>query len=137
MIRIDSHHHLWQYNARDYGWISEQMGVLRRDFTPDDFEAEARPCGMDYSIAVQASQTLHETRFLLQEARQHPFIKGVVGWVPLTEPNVELDLEHFARDEKLRGVRHVLQDEADDDYMLRDDFNPYERCGSSIWLTTF
>jgi L-fuconolactonase len=123
MLRIDSHHHLWHYTPQDYGWISAQMGALRRNFTPDDLKAELDANQIDYCIAVQARQTLNETRFLLNAARDHAFIKGVVGWLPLTDEDLDLDLEHFSKDAKLRAVRHVLQDEADDNYVLRDDFN--------------
>ncbi len=123
MSRIDAHHHLWQYNAQDYGWISEQMTVLRRNFTPDELKAEMEASGITGSVAVQASSSVHETRFLLAAAANHSFIKGVVGWVPLIGPAVEADLERFAADKKLRGIRHVLHDEADDYYMLRPDFN--------------
>jgi L-fuconolactonase len=79
--------------------------------------------GITGSVAVQASSSVHETRFLLAAAANHSFIKGVVGWVPLIGPAVEADLERFAADKKLRGIRHVLHDEADDYYMLRPDFN--------------
>jgi L-fuconolactonase len=74
-------------------------------------------------VAVQARQTLEETSFLLGAAAGHAFIKGVVGWVPLIDLDVEMDLERFAADKRLRGVRHVLQDEPDEHYMLREDFN--------------
>ena len=121
--KIDSHHHLWQFNQPEYPWISENMTVLRRDFTPSDLKPELAANGIDYTVAVQASQTLNETRALLNAAKQHSFIKGVVGWVPLIDSEVEMDLEHFAADKNLRGVRHVLHDEDDDSYMLRDDFN--------------
>lgn len=123
MIRIDTHHHLWQYKAADYGWINQQMGMLRRNFTTVDLKAEMVCGAVDFTVAVQASQTLNDTRFLLNAARDFPAIKGVVGWVPLVDQDVEMDLEHFAADPKLRGVRHVLHDEADDNYMLRADFN--------------
>jgi L-fuconolactonase len=123
MLRIDSHHHLWDYNRQEYGWITAEMSALRRNFTPDDLKAELDANQIDYCVAVQARQTLNETRFLLNAARDHVFIKGVVGWLPLTDEDLDLDLEHFSKDAKLRAVRHVLQDESDDNYMLRDDFN--------------
>ncbi len=123
MLRIDAHHHLWNFEAKEYGWISDQMAVLRRSFTPDDLKAELDAHGISYSVAVQARQTLEETQFLLDAAAKHPFIKGVVGWAPLVNPDVEKDLEHFASDKTLRGIRHILQDESDEHYMLREDFN--------------
>ena len=123
MYKIDAHHHLWQFNEKEYGWISDQMTALRRSFTPDDLKAEMTRAGVDASVAVQARESLEESRFLLNAAAQHSFIKGVVGWVPLTDLDVEMDLERFSADKKFRGVRHVLQDESDERYMLRDDFN--------------
>jgi len=123
MYKIDAHHHLWNFNEKDYGWISDQMSILRRSFTPADLHAEMQLAGINASVAVQARQTLEETRFLLTAAAQYPFIRGVVGWVPLTDLDVEMDLERFAADKKFRAVRHVLQDEPDERYMLGDGFN--------------
>ena len=120
---IDAHHHLWRYDAREYDWIGDDMSVLRRDFLPSDLETEIRAAGVDGTVAVQARQTVEETRWLLEIAARDGNIRGVVGWVPLVDPNVERDLERFADGSpKLRGVRHVLQGEPDDRYMLRDDF---------------
>jgi len=123
MNKLDAHHHLWNFNEKDYSWITHEMTPLRRTFTASDLHAEMQRAGVSASIAVQARQSLEETRFLLTAAAQHPFIRAVVGWVPLTDIDVEMDLERFAADPKFRAVRHVLQDEPDDRYMLRDDFN--------------
>ena len=123
MYKLAAHHHLWNFNAQDYGWISDQMTAIRRSFTPEDLHAELTQAGISGSVAIQARQTLEETRFLLNAAATHPFIKGVVGWVPLTDVDVEMDLERFSADKHFRGVRHLLQDEADERYMLHDDFN--------------
>jgi L-fuconolactonase len=79
--------------------------------------------GITGTIAVQARQTLEETRWLLELADRHNFIHGVVGWAPLTEANVGATLERLAAHPKLRAIRHVLHDEADDRYILREDFN--------------
>lgn len=122
---IDAHHHFWKYTADEYGWISPEMSVLRRDFLPADLRTVAKVAGVDGVISVQARQTLEETRWLLDLAEQKEnaaFIRGVVGWVPLVSPTVDVDLEGFCGRDKLRGVRHVLQDEPAE-YMLRDDFN--------------
>jgi L-fuconolactonase len=120
---IDAHHHFWNYSPQEYGWISDEMKVLRRDFGPDDLRREAAAAGVDGVVSVQARQTVEETRWLLELAGANDFIRGVVGWVPLVSPEVARDLERFASHPKLKGVRHVLQDEPDDDYALRDDFN--------------
>lgn len=122
-MAIDSHHHFWKYSTAEYGWIDDTMKVIRRDFLPADLEQEIAAAGIDGVVSVQARQTLEENRFLLGFARQHDFIRGVVGWVPLTDPNVKGALEQFAEQRKAKGVRHVLQGEPDDRYMLRADFN--------------
>ena len=120
---IDSHHHFWRYTAEDYGWIGEDARVLKRDFLPNTLEEEIRAAGVSGVISVQARQSLVETEWLLELAQKHSFIYGVVGWVPLVSIDVDEDLERFASQPKLKGVRHVLHDEVDDNYMLRTDFN--------------
>ena len=120
---IDAHHHFWRYNPREYGWISPEMGILRRDFLPVDLSREAGAAGVSGVVSVQARQTVEETRWLLELAKNHDFIRGVVGWAPLISDRLRADLEPLAANRKLRGLRHVLQDEADPHYMLREDFN--------------
>ena len=120
---IDAHHHLWDYNPKDYGWIGPGMDVLRRDFTPADLRNEMQQAGVDGAVAVQARQTLQETEWLLSLAAQHDFMRGVVGWAPLIDASVAGELQRLGSQPKLKGIRHVLQDEPDDCYMLRDDFN--------------
>src|SRR5947209_1697753 len=123
MMIIDSHHHFWRYDPWEYVWISNTMGILRRDFLPGELQEHIAAAGIDGVVSVQARQTLVETQWLLDLADENDFIRGVVGWVPLTSPSVERDLERFTDRPKLKAVRHVLQDEPDDDYMLRDDFD--------------
>lgn len=121
---IDAHHHLWKYSAEEYGWITPQMRAIRRDFLPEHLEEVMHFFGIEGTVAVQARQTLEETAWLLALADTHPLIRGVVGWVPLTEgAGVKRHLERFAANRKLRGVRHVIQDESDPRYILREDFN--------------
>jgi L-fuconolactonase len=121
---IDAHHHLWKYSAAEYGWISPEMKALRRDFLPEDLEKLMHHFGIAGTVAVQARQSLEETGWLLDLASRHEIIRGVVGWVPLTDgAKVRPHLERFAANRKLRGVRHVIQDEADPRYILREDFN--------------
>ena len=123
MLKIDAHHHLWKFDTKEYGWIDEHMQVLRRDFLPADLHKEMMAAGIDGAVAVQARQTVEETRWLLELAGQNDFMKGVVGWVPLVDPKVGGIIEQFAANPKLRGVRHILQDEPDENHILRDDFN--------------
>lgn len=121
-MKLDAHQHFWRYNQRDYGWIGDAMAALRRDFLPEELAREQTSLGFDGSIAVQARQSLAETKWLLQLADANPFIKGVVGWVDLCSPELSAQLERFAHHPKLCGVRHVVQDEPDDRFMLREDF---------------
>jgi L-fuconolactonase len=112
-MRIDAHHHFWHYTATEYGWIDDAMASLRRDFLPGDLEAEIRPAGIDAVISVQARQTLAETEWLLETAAAHPWIAGVVGWLPLADPAIGAILERVSANPWLKGVRHVLQAEPD------------------------
>lgn len=123
MIKLDAHHHLWKFDPKEYGWIDENMQALRRDFLPADLHAVMTAAGISGSVAVQARQTVEETRWLLDLAGQNDFMKGVVGWVPLADPKVGAVIDEFAANPKLRGVRHVLQDEPDENHILREDFN--------------
>jgi len=132
-VIVDSHHHFWRYDPVEYGWISDSMRALRRDFLPADLRREAAAAGVDGVVSVQARQTLSETHALLAHARENDFIRGVVGWVPLVDPAVRGTLEELAQDPYLRACRHVLQDEPDDEYMLRRDFNEGVRAVTD-WL---
>lgn len=121
-MRIDSHQHFWKYNDVEYGWMDDSMSVLRRDHLPAELKKELDGSGIAGSVAVQARQVADETSWLLRLAGENEFIKGVVGWVDLRADGVEEELAGFSRDKKLKGVRHVLHDEEDERFMLRDDF---------------
>jgi L-fuconolactonase len=121
--RIDAHHHFWQYAEAEYGWISEEMPQLRRDFVAGNLQTELSAAGLDGAVTVQARQTLEETRWLLEMAQQHTFLRGVVGWAPLASPNFPRQLEELTAYPKLKGLRHVIQDEPDDAFMLGEAFN--------------
>lgn len=122
-MRIDAHQHYWRYDAIEYDWIDDSMQRIRRDFLPKDLQPQIQAAGIDGVISVQARQSLTETKWLLQLADENEFIRGVVGWVPLVTPIVGETLQQLATNPKLRAVRHVVQDEPDDDFILRDDFN--------------
>ena len=121
-VRVDSHQHFWRYDAREYEWIDERMSVIKRDFLPADLDAAMRAAGFGACVAVQARQSLDETAWLLDLADRHPFIVGVVGWVDLCSPEARAQIERFARHPKLVGVRHIVQGEPDDRFLLRSDF---------------
>lgn len=120
-IQLDSHQHFWTYDAGRYPWIP-QGSALHRDWLPEDLAPLLAKTGLEGSIAVQARQSIEESRWLLELAEQDPSIKGVVGWVDLQSDAVEDELARFARHPKFVGVRHVVQDEPDADFMLRPAF---------------
>ena len=121
-MRIDAHQHFWRYEPREYDWIDDSMASLRRDFLSADLQPELESNGFHGCVAVQARQSLEETRWLLDLAASAPFILGVVGWVDLCSPQLHSQLESFVRNPKLVGVRHVVQSEPDDRFLLRPDF---------------
>ena len=121
-MKIDTHQHFWKYNERDYGWMGEGMGVLKRDRLPGDLAPLLQETGIDGTVTVQARQSLEETEWLLQLADENTFIKGVVGWADLRSGQLEEQLDRFSSHPKLCGVRHVVHDEPDDQFMMRDDF---------------
>jgi L-fuconolactonase len=143
---IDAHHHFWKYTPEEYGWIDDSMGALRRDFLPVDLRAtldgaaiQAKSAsrfaaGVDAAVSVQARQSLEETAWLLGMAEQHDFLAGVVGWVPLIDPGVEQILEHYASRPKLKAIRHIVQGEPDDRFLLRDNFNRGIRALTAVGL---
>ena len=119
---IDSHQHFWKYDPVRYGWIDDSMKILQKDFLPTDLRPILKSNKVDGCVAVQADQSETETEFLLKMARENDFIKGVVGWVDLRADNVYERLAHFSQDKKLKGVRHIVQEEPDPEFMLRKDF---------------
>jgi L-fuconolactonase len=121
--RIDAHHHLWTYCQEDYAWISEEMNVIAHDFLVSDLERELAGAGVDGAIAVQACQTLQETDWLLSLAKSSEFIRGVVGWAPIANAKFPEILEKWRSERNLKGLRHVIQDELDERFMYREDFN--------------
>jgi len=121
--RIDAHHHLWRYTAAKYGWIDSAMTPLQRDYTPADLLAAIESARIDGAIAVQARQALEETYDLLSLAEAHEFMDAVVGWAPIASKDFPSCLEDLAAHPKLRGLRHVVQAEPDDDFILGSEFN--------------
>ena len=120
-MKLDSHQHFWSYDAAQYPWIP-QGSPLHRDWLPDDLAPLLHAAGLDGCIAVQARQTVEESRWLLLLADHAAIIKGVVGWVDLRSELVEEQLTELAPHAKFRGVRHVVQDEPDDRFMLGAEF---------------
>lgn len=119
---IDSHHHLWRYTTKEFGWIDESMAALRRDFLLEDLMVELVNAKVDGVVTVQARQTLEETQWLLKVARGCDAMRGVVGWAPIASEEFEVLLNTLAAEPKLVGLRHVVQAEPDG-FLDRADFN--------------
>ncbi|MEM1134584.1 MAG: amidohydrolase family protein [Bacteroidota bacterium] len=121
-MKIDAHQHFWHYSPTTHAWINDEMQVLKQSFLPENLASVLNKKGFDGCVAVQASQTEAENDFLLGLAEQNEFIKGVVGWLDLRATNIEDRLVHYQQNTKFCGIRHVVQDEPDDDFLLRADF---------------
>jgi L-fuconolactonase len=119
---IDAHQHFWMYSPAEYDWIDDSMAMLRRDFLPDDFKPVLESNDFHASVAVQARQTLEETRWLLELAERSPWILGVIGWADLRSPDIRSQLNVITRNPKLVGIRHIVQSEPDDRFLLQPDF---------------
>ncbi len=127
-MMIDSHVHHWQISRGDYGWLTPELDAIYRDFGPDDFCAIRQDYGIERAILVQAAPTIAETRYLLGLADTHDYIAGVVGWVDFEAEDACAQIETLARHEKLVGLRPMIQDITDDDWMLRPDFARVFEC---------
>ena len=121
-MRIDAHQHFWSYSAAEYPWIGKGMERLAHDHLPADLAPLAAAEGIGGTVAVQARQSLEESRWLLELADANPLIRGVVGWVDLRSTHVEDQLREVAEHPKFVGVRHVVQDEPDPRFLLGESF---------------
>jgi L-fuconolactonase len=116
---IDSHQHFWQPGLFDYPWMSPEVAILYRDYLPHHLEPIIREQQVSGTVLVQASNSVEETRWMLELADQHPFIFGVVGWVDLASERVEEQLIHFLDHPKFKGVRHLVESEPDKDWLIQ------------------
>lgn len=120
---IDTHHHFWNYNPVEFDWIDDEMASIRRSFLPEDLNRTIKEAGVDGVISVQARQSTDETEWLLNLASENEFIKGIIGWVPLASNKIQEILEKYSSSKWLKGVRHVVQGEADPEFILGKEFN--------------
>lgn len=123
-IRVDAHQHFWHIDRGDYGWLSPELGVLYRDYLPEDLQPLLAQQQIDATILVQAAPTLAETEYLLTLAEHYEQVAGVVGWVDFASPEAVADIQRLARHPKLLGLRPMLQDIADTDWMLGAALHP-------------
>jgi len=120
-MRIDSHQHFWDLSRFDYPWMPPEPSVLRQNFLPERLAGILERNRFEGSVVVQAATSLEETRWLLELAEGHEFIRAVVGWVELTDPGLGAVLDDLQRHPKFKGVRHPVHDEADDQWLLRSE----------------
>jgi L-fuconolactonase len=122
--RIDAHQHFWRVERGDTRWLTRDLAPLYRDFEPADLEPHLARAGIGATVLVQAADSLAETRFLLEIAARTSFVAGVVGWVPLEDPEAPRIIAELARDSALVGLRPMLQDLGEDDWILRAELEP-------------
>lgn len=122
MLKIDSHQHFWKFDPVRDSWITDDMSVIQKDFLPADLQPVLHANGIDGCVAVQADQSEEQNDFLLEQAKENDFIKGIVGWVDLREENIGDRLAHYKQFNLIKGFRHVLQGEADRALMLKPEF---------------
>jgi L-fuconolactonase len=118
-MRIDAHQHYWQIARGDYGWLTSALGPIYRDFLPDDLRIERLASGIEGTVLVQAAPSIAETDFMLAIARSDRSVKGVVGWLDFEAPDAPESVRHRAADPLLVGLRPMIQDIPDPDWMLR------------------
>lgn len=134
--RIDAHHHFWRLDRGDYDWLTEEeYSVIYRDFGPDDLAPLIAEAGIQETILVQAAETGAETRFMLDIAGTTDFVAGVVGWVDMAEPNAPDRLAELSQNRYLRGIRPLIADIPDVDWMLGPRLGPAYRTLSEMGLT--
>ena len=122
MMRVDSHQHFWRPSRGDYGWLRADepaLAPLARDFLPEHLLPALHAGAVSQTVLVQAADSVEETEFLLELAARHELIGGVVGWVDLSSPDAVRTLEGWALHAKFKGVRPMLQDLPDDDWIAR------------------
>ncbi len=121
--RIDAHQHFWKLSRGDYGWLTPDLCLIHRDFMPKDLEPLIQNAGISGTILVQAAPTEAETQFMLSLALDYTFIEGVVGWTDFQAAVAPARIQSLAADPKLKGLRPMIQDLPDDDWMLRPDLD--------------
>ncbi len=121
---LDSHQHFWRLSRGDYAWLTPEWPTLYRDYEPEHLLPYLERCRISETILVQAAPTVEETRFLLELARAHDFIAGVVGWIDFERSDAPDVLASLSADDRLVGIRPMIQDIADSDWMLQTSLAP-------------
>src|SRR5689334_15513599 len=118
-MRIDAHHHVWTLARGDYGWLTRDLAPIYRDFDLADLVPHLSAARIDGTILVQAAPTAAETLFLLDVAEKAQVVRGVVGWTDFDAANGVVRIDALAGRKLLVGLRPMVQDFPDDDWLLR------------------
>lgn len=135
MVQIDAHQHFWNPARGDYDWMPMDNPVLARPYAPDDLAPELEAQGIGHTVLVQAAATVEETEYMLGIADATPHVAAVVGWIDFEKPADLAHLKRLAKHPKFAGVRPMIQDIPDDDWMLRDDVQWAFRAVCDLGLT--
>jgi len=119
--KIDAHQHFWDPGRFNYPWMKPDMKVLRRAFLPQDLKGLIEEVGVRGTVLIQTISSIEETRWFLEMADANQFIAGVVGWVDLRAPDISDVLDEFTSHPKFKGVRHQVEDEPDQAWLIRED----------------
>ncbi|MBM3176636.1 MAG: amidohydrolase family protein [Bacteroidetes bacterium] len=121
-MRIDAHQHFWNYDSVRDAWMTDDMGAIKKNFGASDLKPKLDNLSIDGTVLVQVQQDLQENVWLLNIARQHSFVKGVVGWIDFTAPDLKQQLEKLSGEGLLKGFRHIVQSEKDPEFLNRPQF---------------
>jgi L-fuconolactonase len=124
ITKVDSHQHFWQLSRGDYRWLTPELKVLYQDFLPEQLSTELAKNNVSQTVLVQAAESEAETHFLLELAKNTDFVAGVVGWVDMEDPLAVTKLTNLAKNSYFKGIRPMLQDIDDVNWILKDDFTP-------------
>jgi len=124
MNKIDAHQHFWQLSRGDYDWLTKDLDLLYVDFLPKDLQSILQYHNIDGTVAVQAAATIAETEFLLSLSEKYSFIKGVVGWIDMEADQAIADLTRLAQHSAFKGIRPMIQDIDDPNWMLKPELAP-------------
>lgn len=119
--RIDTHQHFWDLAAVEYPWLTPAAGPIYRTFTPDELAPQLAAAGIDGTVLVQSANSYADTDSMLHNADRYPWINAVIGWVPLLQPDeAAAALDRYGRHPRFRGIRHLIHDEPDPDWVVQD-----------------
>jgi L-fuconolactonase len=119
--KVDTHQHFWNLETGEYPWLKPESGPLFRTYEPEELEPQLRAAGIDTTVLVQAADSYEDTEAMLRQAERYPWIGAVIGWVPLLRPTeAAAALDRYMGHAKFRGIRHLIHDESDPDWVMRD-----------------